>query len=94
METVDWLSDFYEAISGDQRIGCSHISLYITLIHKAFQLGWHQPISFYRNEILSHARISRRTYNKCMADLQAFGYLRYEPSTDSKTGSKVYLKRL
>lgn len=91
METV---IEFYDAISGDARIGCSHISLYMALLYLSSISGGSSPLIVYREQILCRARISRRTFNKCMADMVRYGYISYEPSFDPKKGSRVFLKRL
>lgn len=86
--------EFYDAISGDERIGCSHISLYVTLLYLSSVSGGCSPLIVYREQILCRARISRRTFNKCMADLVSYGYISYEPSFDPQKGSRVVLKKL
>ena len=47
-----------------------------------------------RNLLMKNARISRRTYHKCMRELHEYGYIRYEPSSNPFFRSRVYLKRL
>ena len=37
---------------------------------------------------------ARYTYNKCMNNLQEFGYITYLPSSNPFTNSTVYLKGL
>lgn len=37
---------------------------------------------------------ARYTYNKCMNNLQEFGYIDYMPSANSFTLSKVFIKTL
>ena len=38
MESFSHLSDFYEAIGNDARIGVSHISLYVAIMHQYSEL--------------------------------------------------------
>jgi len=33
---------------------------------------------------------SAMTYHKCVKDLNAYGYIRYEPSFNKNRGSKIY----
>jgi hypothetical protein len=47
-----------------------------------------------RNVLMKNARISRRTYHKCMRELHEYGYIRYEPSSNPCLRSRVYLRRL
>lgn len=92
MGTKDILESFYETIAEDGRIGSNHISLYMSLLQCSLKNG--NPFTSYRKEIMELARLSRRTYNKCMGDLQDFGYIRYTPSYNPRVGSRIYLNRL
>jgi hypothetical protein len=57
--------------------------------------GGKNPIAFERSLIMKAAKINARyTYNKCINDLQDFGYVIYQPSTNSFSSSIVYLKAL
>lgn len=88
------LQDFFETVSIDSRIGCSHMCVYLALVYYSVVRGDNNELLVYRSEVMLLAKVSRRNYNKCMRDLVAFGYLTYEPSANSLVGSKVYLKRL
>lgn len=94
MECCKPLADFYEAIEDDARIGANHISVYMALLQKSVTDSESNSFLTYRSEIVGRARISRRTYNKCMRELQEFGYIKYEPSSDPARPSKVYLNKL
>lgn len=94
MELHEWLSDFFEAITAHPEIGAYHISLYLSLSHRKQQQQDANPFFIYREDIAYAARMSRRTFNKCMGDLQRLGYLRYEPATNASKGGKVFLNRL
>ncbi|MCA6439316.1 MAG: hypothetical protein IM562_13205 [Chitinophagaceae bacterium] len=85
---------FYDTISNDHRITVYHISLYLALLQLRSVQHWQNPILIRRVAILSLCRMSRRKYNLCMADLQAYGYIEYEYSADPRVGSKVYFKKL
>lgn len=90
---MEQLSAFYEAITGDARIGTTHICLYFALCNAVgFVNGELSKVS--RDQLMQHARISRKTYNKCMKELQEYGYIKYEPSSNPQVGSKVQLKKL
>lgn len=91
---LEQLLEFYESISDDTRIGPYHICLYISLIRLRSRVGWKNPINIYRAAVMKDAKMSRKTYNKCMSDLAHFGYLKYEPSTNPAIGSKVYFNKL
>jgi len=48
------------------------------------------PVSISRGEVMKLSKIgSYRTYYKCMHELDAFGYLKYEPSHNPLKGSQV-----
>ena len=94
MNEQEQLSAFYEAIAEGHRIGAYHISLYISLMRLRAKYQWQVVVTIYRASICQEARMGRKTFNKCMSDLMAFGYLKYEPSTNPKGGSKVYFNKL
>lgn len=94
MSEVFELAAFYEAIADDARIGTSHISLYIALLNEKNTLLVDGFMEIRRDALMKNARISRKTYNKCMKELQEYGYIKYQPSSNPMFGSKVLLKRL
>jgi replication initiation and membrane attachment protein DnaB len=95
MELFPPLSEFYEAIDGDVRIGATHISLYMALLQQWNLSGGKNPLSIERAVIMKAAKINARyTYNKCINNLQEFGYITYLPSSNQFTNSTVYLKGL
>ncbi|MES2328225.1 MAG: hypothetical protein V4539_01395 [Bacteroidota bacterium] len=96
METCKALRDFYSVIADNARIGASHISVYVALLTRARDSpdGNVVMIMIHRIEIIKIAKVSRRTYNKCMRDLEESGYIKYEPSSDPATLSKVWLNKL
>ena len=94
MDSLQSLADFYETIADDTRIGVTHICLYMALLHEQNLSNLQSPLLVNRHELMKNARISRRTYNKCMNELQEFGYIKYEPSSNPFKKSTVYLNRL
>ncbi len=95
MEPFTSLSDFYLAIANDVRIGPTHVSLYMALLQQWNVNGGNRLISIDRTSIMRFAKIgSRHTYNKCMNDLQDYGYITYAPSSNAFTKSIVSLKNL
>jgi hypothetical protein len=95
MEPFHPLSDFYKAIKDDVRISTTHISIYFALLHKWSLNNGKNPVMIFRNEIMKAAKINaRQTYNKCMNQLQEFGYITYLPSSNPIICSVVYLIRL
>ena len=95
MELFPPMTGFYEAIEEDARIGTTHISLYMALLQQWNLNGGINPIVVARTTIMKAAKINARyTYNKCMNNLQDFGYITYLPSSNPFTNSTVYLKGL
>lgn len=95
MELFPPLTEFYEAIADDARIGATHISLYMALLQQWNINGGINPLTIVRSNIMKAAKINARyTYNKCMNNLQEFGYITYNPSSNQFASSTVYLKGL
>jgi len=93
MEPFSPLSDFYEAIENDARIGVTHISLYMALLHEWNLNGGNNPISISRFSIMKSSKINARyTYNRHMNDLHVYGYITYLPSSNQFNSSIVFLK--
>ena len=95
MELFPPLTEFYEAIEDDVRIGTSHISIYMALLQQWNLNGGINPIIITRVAMMKAAKINARyTYNKCMNNLQEFGYITYLPSSNPFSNSIVYLRGL
>lgn len=95
MELFPVLTTFYSAIKEDARIGASHISVYMALFQQWNEGGGINPIKIERGVIMKASKISARfTYNKCMNELQEFGYIIYKPTTNQFDRSFVTLKKL
>ncbi len=95
MELFPPLTGFYEAIEDDVRISTTHISLYMALLQQWNISGGINPITVVRSNVMKAAKINARyTYNKCMNNLQEFGYIKYAPSFNPFAYSKVYLRGL
>lgn len=95
MELFEPLTEFYEAIEDDVRISTTHISIYMALLQQWNLSGGINPVTIVRSNIMKAAKISARyTYNKCMNNLQEFGYITYLPSSNPFSSSTVYLKGL
>jgi hypothetical protein len=95
MELFPAMTRFYEAIDDDARISTTHISLYMALLQQWNLNGGINPVSIVRVTIMKVAKINARyTYNKCMNNLNEFGYIKYIPSNSCLVNSIVYLKGL
>lgn len=95
MELFPPLSGFYQAIADDARIGSTHISIYMALLQQWNINGGNNPVTIERAIIMKTAKINaRQTYNKCINELQEYGYIVYEPSSNQFDASLVYLKNV
>lgn len=91
MENLKPLSDFFTAIENDFRISTTHIALYAALLQYRVYNGFLNPIQVYRHEITPLAKISSPyTYHRCINELSAYGYIKYERSFKKTQGSKIY----
>jgi hypothetical protein len=92
MELFPPLSFFYNAIADDSKIGATHISLYMALLQQWNLNGGNNPINISRKSLMKSAKInSRHTYNKCMNNLNEYGYIVYKPSSNGYVGGRVIL---
>jgi replication initiation and membrane attachment protein DnaB len=95
MGEVKELTSFFSAIREDNRIGTSHISLYMTLFQFYNLNQFKNPIEITRARVMEIAKISGlATYHKCMRDLAQFGYIQYMPSYNPALGSQVCLLKI
>ena len=93
MEVFPFLTTFYKRIGEDNRISATHISVYMALLQQWNLTGGKNPFPIQREDVMNAAKISARlTYNKCINNLQEFGYITYRPSSNSFTQSIIYLK--
>jgi hypothetical protein len=95
MEIFQPLSQFYKAIEDDVKINSTHISLYFALLQQWNLDQSKNTFLIVRDELMKTAKISsRHTYNKCMNELDEYGYISYTPSANPLTGSTVSLNIL
>jgi hypothetical protein len=92
MQIVTPFVSFYATIESDVRIGTSHISLYMALLHQYNLFGDSNSVEILRDDIMRLAKIySRKTYHRCIRDLHEFGYIKYHPAINASVISKVIL---
>lgn len=95
MDLIFFLDKFYQVLSEDGRINATHISLYMALTREWNKAGGDSQFPIDRETVMQAAKISARfTYNKCMNNLQEFGYINYHPSVNSFRRSTVQLNIL
>lgn len=92
MNYIKHLAGFFDRVAKDDRLGPLHVSMYVSLFQFWNASHFRNPISISRNELMRVSKISAKaTYHKCMRELNAFGYLKYEPSFNPIRGSLIYL---
>ena len=86
------LATFFSAIEKDQRLGISHIGLYVALICLWEKQGFKGHVNAFGKEVMQLSRIaSTATYQKLLRQLVQYGYIRYMPSYYKGKASKIFL---
>ena len=92
MDLGNLLEGFYKRISNDGRIGPTHISLYFALLYHSNRQALPGAFTIDRVIIMGLAKInSRQTYNRCMKEINKYGYIHYNPSSNPNVASRVFL---
>lgn len=78
-------------ISNDDRLNPTHLSLFTGLFVHWQRSGFTSPFAITRKAMMAFSKIaSIATYHKCIKELDAYGYIDYQPSYHPKRGSQVY----
>lgn len=78
-------------MGANNRILATHVSLFTALFVCWQHGGFNSPFAVTRKKLMAYSRIaSIATYHKCIKELDAFGYIRYQPSYHPIRGSLVY----
>ena len=89
---IPQLTSFFQAIASDDRIGTTHIAIYMALFEVWNQSQFASPISISRSQIMRMTKIcGRTTYHNHMKDLCEYGYIKYLPSYHPVLGSLVWM---
>lgn len=92
MNYIKHLTGFFDKVINDDTLNPTHISLYIALFQFWNSNRFRNPISISRDEVMRISKISSKaTYHKCLKNLHALGYIKYEPSYNPYKGSMVHL---
>ncbi len=84
--------DSLERIQNDNRLGPSHISLFIAILQYADKTEMKNPVSVYRKQLMPMAKIlARGTFDKNMKELHNYGYIKYIPSFSPYLSSLIYI---
>ncbi len=95
MDLTIHLQYFFNAIAADPRISITHIGVYAALLQVWSEHDFNNPLYAFSYDIMRVAKLSSAiTYHKCIRDLSAYGYIKYEPSFNRKKGSRIYLSEM
>ncbi|MGO1597069.1 MAG: hypothetical protein ACTHZ7_15060 [Sphingobacterium sp.] len=86
------LRAFFERAQDDPRMKVSHFGVYTALLQQWVEVKCHLPLETFGRITAEMAKVSLRTYYRCIRDLHDYNYLHYVPSYKNHQGSKVYLK--
>lgn len=95
MNYITHLNAIFKKIERDKRLKPTHISLYMALFNlwnKNLFTTWFQ---LDRDNLVAHSKIySKSSYYRGLKELQAYGYLIYNPSRNNKRGSWVHMFKI
>ena len=92
MNYIKHLTGFFERVTQDKTLNPTHVSLYMSLFQFWNCNRFRNPISISRDEVMRISKISSKaTYHKCLKNLHALGYIKYEPSYNPFRGSHVVM---
>ena len=92
MNYIKHLTGFFERVTLDKTLNPTHVSLYMSLFQFWNCNRFKNPISISRDEVMRISKISSKaTYHKCLKNLHALGYIKYEPSYNPFRGSHVIM---
>jgi hypothetical protein len=90
MNYIRHLNGFFARLAEDKRMSSYHISLYFALFQQWNTDRFGQQFVITRVETMEISRIgSVNTYARCMKELSEWGYIRYIPSSNLHSGSRV-----
>ncbi|MGY3211154.1 hypothetical protein ACVW2L_000207 [Mucilaginibacter sp. HD30] len=77
-------------MSKDERLNATHVSLFTGLFVHWRRSGFVSPFAITRKTLMAYSKIaSIATYHKGIRELDAYGYISYQPSYHPKLGSQV-----
>jgi hypothetical protein len=90
MNYIRHLNGFFARLAEDKRMSSYHISLYFALFQQWNEQRFAEQFIISRGETMELSRLgSLNTYARCMKELTEWGYIRYNPSSNLHTGSRV-----
>jgi len=90
MNYIRHLNGFFVRLAEDKRLSSYHISLYLALFQQWNAQRFCEQFVITRAETMELSRLgSVNTYARCMKELSEWGYIRYIPSSNIHSGSRV-----
>lgn len=90
MNYIKHMNQVFQKFCQDHRLNPNHISLYLALFQEWNANRFAKKTFISRREVMKKSKIrSRTTYNRCMTQLNNWGYIDYHPSRDAFRGSIV-----
>lgn len=90
MNYIRHLNGFFARLVEDKRMSSYHISLYFALFQQWNAERFEHQFVITRAETMEISRLgSVNTYARCMKELSEWGYIRYIPSSNLHSGSRV-----
>lgn len=95
MNYVRHLNAFFSFIRSDERLACSHVSLYLALFQYWNFNRFQNPFPVYRDNLMNLSKIgSKNTYHKCIKELHAAKYIYYHPTASKFLPVRISVIRL
>ncbi len=95
MNYIRHLNAFFVFVRRDNRLACSHVSLYLALFQYWNFNRFQNPFPVYRSDIMQLCKIgSKNTYHKCIKELHEAKYIMYHPAPTPYQPVKISMIRL
>ncbi len=95
MNYIRHLNAFFSFVRKEERLACSHVSLYLALFQYWNYNRFQNPFPVYRDNLLKLSKIgSKNTYHKCIKELHLAGYIIHHPPTSQFQPVKISMIRL
>jgi len=95
MNYIRHLNAFFSFVRNDERLACSHVSLYLALFQYWNFNRFQNPFPVYRINLMQLSKIgSKNTYHKCVRHLHDAGYIIYHPPASKFQVVQISMRRL
>jgi len=95
MNYIRHLNAFFSFVRSDDRLACSHVSLYLALFQYWNFNRFQNPFPVYRDNLMNLSKIgSKNTYHKCIKELHEAKYIYYQPTASKFLPVRISVIRL